>query len=79
MKPRILLIGRNGQVGTDLASVLPRLGELAALNHQELDLTRPDDIRRTIQKIRPQWIINAAAYTAVDQAESRRSHGPSSE
>lgn len=70
MKPRILLIGRNGQVGTDLASVLPRLGELAALNHQELDLTRPDDIRRTIQKIRPQWIINAAAYTAVDQAES---------
>ena len=70
MKPRILLIGRNGQVGTDLASVLPRLGELAALNRQELDLTRPDDIRRTIQKVRPQWIINAAAYTAVDQAES---------
>ena len=69
MKPGILLIGRNGQVGTDLASLLPRLGELVALNRQELDLTRPDDIRRTIQKIRPQWIINAAAYTAVDQAE----------
>ena len=69
MKPRILLLGRNGQVGTNLSSVLPYLGELAAPNRQELDLTRPDDIRRTIQKIRPQWIINAAAYTAVDQAE----------
>jgi dTDP-4-dehydrorhamnose reductase len=69
MKPRILLIGRNGQVGTDLASRLPRLGELVALNRQELDLTRPNDIRRMIQKIGPQWIVNAAAYTAVEQAE----------
>ena len=69
MKPRILLIGRNGQVGTDLASLLPRLGELASLNRQELDLTKPDDIRRSIREVRPQWIINAAAYTAVDQAE----------
>jgi dTDP-4-dehydrorhamnose reductase len=69
MKSRILLIGRNGQVGTDLASLLPRLGELVALNRQELDLMRPDDIRRIIQEVRPQWIINAAAYTAVDRAE----------
>jgi dTDP-4-dehydrorhamnose reductase len=69
MKPRILLIGRNGQVGTELASRLPRLGELVALSRQELDVTRPDDIRRSIREVRPQWIINAAAYTAVDQAE----------
>lgn len=69
MKPRILLIGKNGQIGTDLSSLLPRSGELVALNRQELDLTKSDDIRRTVQKIRPQWIINAAAYTAVDQAE----------
>jgi dTDP-4-dehydrorhamnose reductase len=69
MKPKILLIGRNGQLGTELSSLLPRLGELAALNRQELDLTKPDDIRRTIREVRPQWIINAAAYTAVDQAE----------
>ena len=69
MKPKILLIGRNGQVGTELTSLLPRLGELAALNRQELDLTKPDDIRRTIREVRPQWIINATAYTAVDQAE----------
>lgn len=70
MKPRILLIGRNGQVGTDLAARLPRLGELVALNRQELDLTKFNDIRRTIQEVRPQWIVNAAAYTAVEQAES---------
>src|SRR5579862_8111614 len=70
MKPRILLIGRDGQVGTDLTSRLPHLGELVALNRQELDLTRSNDIRRIIQKLEPQWIINAAAYTAVEQAES---------
>lgn len=70
MKPKILLIGRNGQVGTDLASHLPRLGELVALDRQELDLTKPNDIRRTIQEVRPQWIVNAAAYTAVEQAEN---------
>jgi dTDP-4-dehydrorhamnose reductase len=69
MNPKILLIGRNGQVGTELSSLLPRLGELAAINRQELDLTKPDDIRRTIREVRPEWIINAAAYTAVDQAE----------
>ena len=70
MKPKILLIGSNGQVGTHLSSLLLRLGELAAVNRQELDLTKPDDIRRTIQEVRPQWIVNAAGYTAVDQAES---------
>jgi len=73
MKPRILLIGRNGQVGTELAILLPRFGELVALNRQELDLTKPADIRRTIQEVRPQWILSAAAYTAVDQAESDES------
>jgi len=73
MKTKILLIGRNGQVGTELASLLPRLGELIALSRQELDLTKSADIRRTIQEVRPQWIFSAAAYTAVDQAESDES------
>jgi dTDP-4-dehydrorhamnose reductase len=69
MKPRILLTGKNGQVGAELALVLPRLGEVVALDRQQLDLSRPDDIRRTIQEIRPALVVNAAAYTAVDQAE----------
>jgi dTDP-4-dehydrorhamnose reductase len=70
MKPRILVTGKNGQVGADLTSLLPRLGEVVALNRQQLDLTKINDIRRTIQEVRPQLIVNAAAYTAVDQAEN---------
>src|SRR5579864_9411643 len=70
MTPKILLIGKNGQVGRELNRLLPRLGELVALDRQQLDLTRPDDIRRTIRAIRPGIIVNAAAYTAVDKAET---------
>lgn len=69
MKPRILLTGKNGQIGAELAIVLPALGEVVAPDRQRLDLSRPDDIRRTIQDVRPTLIVNAAAYTAVDQAE----------
>jgi len=69
MKPRILLIGKNGQVGHDLQRLLPAYGELTAVDRQQLDLAAPDAIRRAVQEIRPQIIINAAAYTAVDQAE----------
>jgi len=69
MTSRILLTGKNGQVGAELALLLPALGEVIALDRQDLDLSRPDDVRRTIQEICPALIINAAAYTAVDQAE----------
>jgi dTDP-4-dehydrorhamnose reductase len=69
MKPKILLTGKNGQVGAELAVALPRLGEVIALDRQQLDLSRPDDIRRAIREVRPALIVNAAAYTAVDQAE----------
>jgi len=69
MKFRILLVGKNGQVGAELAIALPTLGEVIALDRQQLDLSKPDAIRRTIQAIRPALIVNAAAYTAVDQAE----------
>lgn len=70
MKPAILLIGSNGQVGHDLSEVLPRAGEVTALDRQKLDLTKPDEIRSAIRASRPAWIVNAAAYTAVDKAES---------
>lgn len=69
MKQGILLTGKRGQVGTELAVLLPRLGEVVALGHEQLDLSKPASIRRTIQELRPQLIVNAAAYTAVDQAE----------
>lgn len=70
MKPAILLIGTNGQVGRELNQVLPGIGEVTALDRQRLDLTRPEEIRRAIQAFRPSVIVNAAAYTAVDKAES---------
>jgi dTDP-4-dehydrorhamnose reductase len=71
MKSRILLIGKNGQIGAELAMVLPALGEVIALDRRQLDLSKPDAIRETIRDLRPALIVNAAAYTAVDQAEKQ--------
>jgi dTDP-4-dehydrorhamnose reductase len=70
MKPAILLIGTNGQVGRELSRMLPRIGQVTPLDRQRLDLTKPDEIRRAIRTFRPAYIVNAAAYTAVDKAES---------
>lgn len=67
---RILLTGKNGQVGSELARVLPSLGELTGVGRAELDLATPAEIRRVIAQSRPHVIVNAAAYTAVDQAEA---------
>jgi dTDP-4-dehydrorhamnose reductase len=66
----ILLIGKNGQVGSDLAGLLPRLCKVVALDRTQLDVSKPDDVRRAIRDFRPRLIVNAAAYTAVDKAES---------
>src|SRR5436309_2364983 len=70
MKPVILLTGKNAQVGAELLRLLPQVGEVVARGHDQLDLSNPADIRRTIREARPQLIVNAAAYTAVDQAET---------
>jgi dTDP-4-dehydrorhamnose reductase len=73
MKPAILLIGNNGQVGRELNRILPHIGEVTSLDRQQLDLSKPEEIRRAIRAFRPAWIVNAAAYTAVDKAESEES------
>ncbi len=73
MKPAILLIGTHGQVGRELQQMLPRVGEVTPLDRERLDLTRPEEIRRAIRTFRPEFIVNAAAYTAVDKAESEES------
>ena len=70
MNPRILLTGSNGQVGYELERLLHRVGEVVALDRSQLDLSNPAEIRRKIQEIHPNLIVNAAAYTAVDKAES---------
>ncbi len=66
---RILLVGRNGQVGRELRRTLEVLGDVIGLGRAELDLTREGDIRRTVEEHGPDVIVNAAAYTAVDRAE----------
>ena len=66
MKPAILLIGNNGQVGRELNRMLPQLGDVKSLSRDQLDLSRTDEIRRAIRTFRPNLIVNAAAYTAVD-------------
>jgi dTDP-4-dehydrorhamnose reductase len=67
---RILLTGANGQVGWELQRSLAPLGELAAFDMAHLDLGDVDSVRRCVRELQPQVIVNAAAYTAVDKAES---------
>ncbi len=67
---RILLTGSNGQVGRELQRTLSPLGTVTALDRARLDLANPDAIRKIIREHQPGLIVNAAAYTAVDRAES---------
>jgi len=67
---KILLTGKDGQVGFALHKKLASLGELIATDRNELNLENSDAIRVFIEKIKPDIIINAAAYTDVDKAES---------
>jgi dTDP-4-dehydrorhamnose reductase len=68
----ILLTGVNGQVGFELARSLQGLGRVVALDRKQFDLSDPDQIRRVIRESKPAWIVNPAAYTAVDQAQKER-------
>ena len=67
---RILLTGADGQLGQELQQTLMPLGEVIALTRQELDLSQGEHIRQLVQQIQPAIIVNSAAYTAVDKAES---------
>jgi dTDP-4-dehydrorhamnose reductase len=69
---RILLTGRNGQVGWELQGALAPLGELTALGRAELDLGDAGRIRDAVRTTKPDVVVNAAAYTAVDKAEAER-------
>lgn len=66
----ILLTGKNGQVGWELQRTLAPLGKVIALDAEDLDLADAEAIRRKVREIRPHIIVNPAAYTAVDKAES---------
>ena len=67
---RILLTGKNGQVGSELNKILGQFGEVIATGRNEMNLADSRQIRRVVQQVKPKLIINAGAYTAVDKAES---------
>ncbi|MFI4953904.1 MAG: dTDP-4-dehydrorhamnose reductase [Burkholderiales bacterium] len=69
-RPVILLTGAAGQLGFELARLLPAHGELVALDRAALDLADVDALVGTVRCLEPQIIVNAAGYTAVDRAES---------
>ncbi len=66
----ILLTGANGQVGWELQKALAPLGHVVALAREQLDLSQADEIRKVVRAHAPAIIVNPAAYTAVDKAES---------
>ena len=73
---KILLFGKKGQVGWELQRSLAPLGELIALSRDSTelcgDLTDLNGIAKTVRTVTPDAIVNAAAYTAVDKAESEQ-------
>jgi len=73
MSRKILLFGKHGQIGRELTHLLRTLGSVTPLDREDLDLCVPDDIRQLIRSAAPDLIVNAAAYTAVDGAETDES------
>jgi dTDP-4-dehydrorhamnose reductase len=67
---KILLFGKNGQVGWELNRSLQPLGEVVALAREDADFSNPESLRDIVHKIKPDVIVNAVAYTAVDKAEA---------
>ena len=67
---KILLTGKNGQVGYELERTLQSLGEVTAVDCDQMDLTNLDQVRAVIRSVKPGLIVNPAAYTAVDSAEA---------
>lgn len=70
MNRPILLTGVHGQVGGQLLPLLQKVGDVVAPKRSELDLADGEAIRSYVQNVQPRWIVNPAAYTAVDKAET---------
>lgn len=68
----ILLFGKNGQLGSEFQQSLPRLGNLTSLDYEDLDLCDIRALQRTLNDLKPDLIVNASAYTAVDRAETEQ-------
>jgi dTDP-4-dehydrorhamnose reductase len=68
----VLLLGAGGMLARSLQQSVPSVVELTALSRAACDITNVDAVREAVHAVRPEWIVNAAAYTAVDRAESER-------
>lgn len=71
-RPLILLLGKNGQVGSELIHTLAPFSNVIAWGRKEANLAHPDQLRELVRDLAPDIIVNAAAYTAVDRAETER-------
>lgn len=69
---KIVLFGKNGQLGQEFQRLLPTLGEVSAFGRDEVDVANLDLVRKTLRRLKPDLIINSSAYTEVDQAETDR-------
>lgn len=67
---RILLLGKFGQLGWELQRCLGSLGKITAVDYPEIDLSHPEQVPPLVRQVKPEVIVNASAYTAVDRAES---------
>jgi dTDP-4-dehydrorhamnose reductase len=70
--PRILIVGNAGQLGRELEKIFAGVGSIVAVDRESVDLADPDQTRELVRRAAPDLILNAAAYTAVDRAESER-------
>jgi dTDP-4-dehydrorhamnose reductase len=70
--PTLLITGANGQVGFELRRSLAPLGRVVALDRTRCDLSQPEQLRALVRELRPDVIVNAGAYTAVDKAQTEK-------
>ena len=68
--PRVLIVGNAGQVGVELQRSFQGCGDIIGVDRESVDLAHADQVRELVRRVEPEIILNAAAYTAVDRAES---------
>ena len=69
---KILLFGKNGQLGSEFQRMLPQLGNLTSLDYEDIDLRDIHAVQQTLNELKPDLVVNASAYTAVDRAETEQ-------